>query len=156
MISYNFFFPRLREKCFWMCSSLANPCSSKGLITYNWILILIYHIKMVNWERQNSSNQLKFIQNLIDWPEIASMSKDLSNTLSFHEISNAALWYTSHPQPTENLLISPDIEKSPHQIFIPPLQQFSSYNPIKTASLAVVIASAPFFQFHTLWAHRSC
>ena len=34
---------------------------------------------------------------------------------------------------------------SPHQIFIPPTtkQQFSSYNPIKTAFLAVAIALAP-------------
>ena len=47
------------------------------------------------------------------------------------------------------------------QIFISPpptptKQQFSSYNPIKTAFLAVVITLAPFlFWFHTLWTYRS-
>ena len=55
----------------------------------------------------------------------------------------------------------------PHQIFTQPpapskiefetKQQFSCYNPIKTAFLAVVIAPAPIlFSFHTLWTHRSC
>ena len=60
------------------------------------------------------------------------------------------------PLPAKNLLISTDLEKfAPsrppplhhnHQIFISPTtkQQFSSYNPIKTAFLAVVIALAPF------------
>ena len=38
----------------------------------------------------------------------------------------------------------------------PTKQQFSSYNPITTAFLAVVITLAPFlFWFHTLWTYRS-
>ena len=42
------------------------------------------------------------------------------------------------PPPAENVLIPP------YQKSIPPLkQQFSSYKPIKTAFLAVVIAPAP-------------
>ena len=42
------------------------------------------------------------------------------------------------PPSAENLLISPYQKSIP-----PPKQQFSSYNPIKTAFLAVVIAPAP-------------
>ena len=40
---------------------------------------------------------------------------------------------------------SPQLEKSPHQTFIAPTkQEFSNYNPTKTAYLALVIVTAPF------------
>ena len=57
------------------------------------------------------------------------------------------------PTPAKNLLILDPPRFSLHQIFIPPptkskftptKQHFSSYNPIKIAFLAVVIAAAPF------------
>ena len=52
------------------------------------------------------------------------------------------------PPPAKNLLIPPHLEKFPHSRLTPPpkttKQQFSSYNPIKTAFLAVVNALAPF------------
>ena len=59
------------------------------------------------------------------------------------------------PPPAQNLLIPPPKKQPPtplpRQIYIPqpkvnpPIkQQLSSYNPIKTAFLAVVIAPAPF------------
>ena len=56
------------------------------------------------------------------------------------------------PPPAKNLVISPQLEKFSssrlHAFPQPPprltKQQFSSYNPIKTALLAVVIALAPF------------
>ena len=54
------------------------------------------------------------------------------------------------PPPAKNLLISPKLEIfSSSRLHAPPppppltKQQFSSYNPIKTAFLAVVIALAP-------------
>ena len=59
----------------------------------------------------------------------------------------------SRPQP-KNLFILPNLEKflpsrlpPSHQFCIPPTtkQQLSSYNPIKAAFLAVVIALASFF-----------
>ena len=40
---------------------------------------------------------------------------------------------------------SPQLQKSPHQTFIAPTkQEFSNYNPTKTAYLALVIVTAPF------------
>ena len=53
----------------------------------------------------------------------------------------SAYWVVSSP-PVENLLIHPHLENFP-----PPhtKQQFSSYNPIKAAFLAVGIAPAPLF-----------
>ena len=50
-----------------------------------------------------------------------------------------------HP-PVKNLLIQPPLTKIPPTKFLSPptKQQFSHYNTIKTAFLAVVIAPAPF------------
>ena len=49
-------------------------------------------------------------------------------------------------QPAENLLIPPPPRTIPPPSNVNPStkQQFSSYNPIKTAFLAVVIVPAPF------------
>ena len=61
----------------------------------------------------------------------------------------------SYPTTSQKFAHSPQQEKLPPLNFhLPPQpitkQQFSRYNPIKTIFLAVGIAPAPLFEFHTL------
>ena len=68
------------------------------------------------------------------------------------EFPHTSLKFAHPPQPRKiSPLVDSPLVDCPHQIFIPPpplapatKQQFSSYNPIKTAFLTVVIALAPF------------
>ena len=76
--------------------------------------------------------------------------------ISHHSLQGFPYWgmtWGVSPPTSRKFAHSPPVD-FPHKKSIPPTkQQFPSYNPIKTAFLAVVIASIPFFNNFILFGY---
>ena len=119
----------------------------------------------ITWER--FSQNMQFLENGKDNCGGSSKPK-IAHHRIFCTTGDMRRGHSPHPSTSQNLVhFTP-----PGKILLPPTMKFlspqpkvnpptkkqsSSYNPIKTAFLAVGIAPTTFlFSFLTLWTHRSC